>query len=445
MQNTSEGRTRMRPDELKNYLKSMHSDQPIKPTTKPQVINSVQPSSINTSKPKTINSEANDWKEKGNIEFKSGNYTAAIACYTSSIEAEPTCVAYANRAMAHLKLKTYDSAVEDCTSALKLDENYVKAYLRRGAAQRELGFLTEAINDFEAALRLEPGNKGALEDRKKCIEEWMEKNTMNKEIKIFSKTTSIPVVLAKKTKKAPLSTSSFSFTTQKPIITGDEGFLKQISTKRVSESNQQQGEEELIKKPVVQEIEILEENGEPYSLPKESKNIVDNPVESRVLESSELEAATSSLPEKQLTLQATSSFKAPKTGVDFERAWRGFKGNLVQQASYLRQINAYNLPVLLKQVLTPSLLVALQLTVLGPMLFPTDILADALAEEESSEIKNNSKTAASILEALPKMPRFGMNVLSVSSAQKNELRAAWEKACEAYPELLNPLRPAYSI
>ena len=95
-------------------------------------------------------------------------------------------------------------------------------------------------------------------------------------------------------------------------------------------------------------------------------------------------------------------------------------------------------------MLTPSLLVALQLTVLGPMLFPTDTLSLA-QEEEGSDINSNSRIAASILEALPKVPRFGMNVLSVSSAQKNELRAAWDTACKAYPELLNPLRPAYSI
>ena len=34
---------------------------------------------------------------------------------------------------------------EDCNTALALEEDYVKAYLRRGVARRHLGRLSEAV------------------------------------------------------------------------------------------------------------------------------------------------------------------------------------------------------------------------------------------------------------------------------------------------------------
>ena len=70
-----------------------------------------------------------------------------------SIEAQPTCVAFANRAMAHLKAGNAAAAEEDCSAALQRDATYLKAWQRRSSARRALGRQLDAIDDLEQALR----------------------------------------------------------------------------------------------------------------------------------------------------------------------------------------------------------------------------------------------------------------------------------------------------
>ena len=53
---------------------------------------------------------AEEQRERGNRLFKAGNYKAARTAYSDSIVAAPTHLAYANRAMAALKLKDYSAA-----------------------------------------------------------------------------------------------------------------------------------------------------------------------------------------------------------------------------------------------------------------------------------------------------------------------------------------------
>uniref|UniRef100_A0A3B4WH33 Uncharacterized protein n=1 Tax=Seriola lalandi dorsalis TaxID=1841481 RepID=A0A3B4WH33_SERLL len=71
-------------------------------------------------------------KEEGNQAFKNNNYEAAYQLYTEALTIDPNNIKtnaklYCNRATAG-KL---NQAIEDCTSAIKLDDTYIKAYLRR--------------------------------------------------------------------------------------------------------------------------------------------------------------------------------------------------------------------------------------------------------------------------------------------------------------------------
>ncbi len=51
-------------------------------------------------------------RERGNAEFKVGNFTAAVKSYTKCLGLKGrNCVAFSNRAMAYLKLKEYARAV----------------------------------------------------------------------------------------------------------------------------------------------------------------------------------------------------------------------------------------------------------------------------------------------------------------------------------------------
>ncbi|CAL8166209.1 unnamed protein product [Prunus armeniaca] len=98
-------------------------------------------------------------KELGNEYFKQKKFKEAIDCYSRSIALSPSAVAYANRAMAYIKIKSFREAEDDCTEALNLDDRYIKAYSRRATARKELGKLKESIEDAEFALRLEPQNQ----------------------------------------------------------------------------------------------------------------------------------------------------------------------------------------------------------------------------------------------------------------------------------------------
>uniref|UniRef100_A0A3Q1HJB0 RNA polymerase II-associated protein 3 n=1 Tax=Anabas testudineus TaxID=64144 RepID=A0A3Q1HJB0_ANATE len=107
-------------------------------------------------------------KDRGNAYFKEGKYEAAIECYSKGIEADSMNVLLpANRAMAFLKLEKYKEAEADCTNAISLDGTYTKVFARRATARVALGKLEEAKQDFQEVLKLEPGNKQALNELQK--------------------------------------------------------------------------------------------------------------------------------------------------------------------------------------------------------------------------------------------------------------------------------------
>uniref|UniRef100_A0A673BM62 DnaJ homolog subfamily C member 7 n=1 Tax=Sphaeramia orbicularis TaxID=375764 RepID=A0A673BM62_9TELE len=75
-------------------------------------------------------------KEEGNKSFKEGNFEAAYELYSEALTIDPNNIKtnaklYCNRATVGSKLKKLEQAIEDCTKAIKLDETYIKAYLRR--------------------------------------------------------------------------------------------------------------------------------------------------------------------------------------------------------------------------------------------------------------------------------------------------------------------------
>ncbi|XP_062374403.1 RNA polymerase II-associated protein 3 [Sardina pilchardus] len=107
-------------------------------------------------------------KDRGNAYFKEGKYEAAVECYTQGMEVDATNVLLpANRAMAYLKLERFAEAEDDCGIAIALDGTYSKAFARRGTARAALGKLQEAKADFEKVLKLEPGNKLAVNELNK--------------------------------------------------------------------------------------------------------------------------------------------------------------------------------------------------------------------------------------------------------------------------------------
>ena len=100
-------------------------------------------------------------KEKGNEFFKAGDLAAALECYTEAIELCPSyveerAVFFANRAVVHRKFGSAADVEADCTAALALQPNHVKALLRRAQAREELEKMQEALDDMKKVLEIDP-------------------------------------------------------------------------------------------------------------------------------------------------------------------------------------------------------------------------------------------------------------------------------------------------
>uniref|UniRef100_A0A8C3CM49 Dynein axonemal assembly factor 4 n=1 Tax=Cairina moschata TaxID=8855 RepID=A0A8C3CM49_CAIMO len=118
-----------------------------------------------------------DWlKDKGNKMFATGNYLAAVNAYNLAVRLNNKLpVLYLNRAACHLKLRNLHKAIEDSSKALELltppvpdNENArVKAYVRRGTAFCQLELYAEGLQDYEAALKIDPKNKTIEKDAEK--------------------------------------------------------------------------------------------------------------------------------------------------------------------------------------------------------------------------------------------------------------------------------------
>jgi dyslexia susceptibility 1 candidate gene 1 protein len=115
-------------------------------------------------------------RDKGNSFFKAGNYQAAVNAYTHAIRLDCKMPAlYSNRAACHLKMNNLFKCIEDCSKALELltppvpqnAASRARVHVRRGTALCQLELYAEGLQDYEAALKLEPDNDEVRTDAQK--------------------------------------------------------------------------------------------------------------------------------------------------------------------------------------------------------------------------------------------------------------------------------------
>ncbi|KAL7299760.1 hypothetical protein TKK_0007509 [Trichogramma kaykai] len=116
-----------------------------------------------------LKQESEQVKSKGNFLFQTGKLEEAAQTYTEGLRLCPLkftkvrAILYANRAAAlGSKKETKTIAIDDCSDAIKLDENYVKAYSRRARYYEESDKLDDALSDFKKILTIDPEHTESL-------------------------------------------------------------------------------------------------------------------------------------------------------------------------------------------------------------------------------------------------------------------------------------------
>ncbi len=83
-------------------------------------------------------------KIKGNESFRLGDNHDAAQCYSRSLALfDSSAAVWANRAMAYIRMELFDLAEQDCSRALELEPQYLKALSRRGLVRFKRGNYAE--------------------------------------------------------------------------------------------------------------------------------------------------------------------------------------------------------------------------------------------------------------------------------------------------------------
>ncbi|KAF8088674.1 hypothetical protein N665_0532s0037 [Sinapis alba] len=386
--------------------------------------------------------DANSEKEQGNEYFKQKKFNEAIDCYSRSIALSPNAVAFANRAMAYLKIKRYREAEVDCTEALNLDDRYIKAYSRRATARKQLGMIREAKEDAEFALRLEPESQ-ELKKQYADIKSLLENEIIERATGALQSTAQEMLKTAGLEKKTKLTDTEMKL---KPVTLREDMVRpsKESSGKKLIETVQSEEKNEkgskkvpaitetVGSKKVTPRIQSYEKEANSADVKGTQPTGPGNRVISRKVELKpsvqELAAHTASLAIAELS----KNIQAPKSAYEFENSWRSFSGDLALQNQLLKVTKPSSLSHIFKNALT------------SPVLF--DIIKCV-----ASFFNEDMDLAVKYIDNLTKVPRFDMIVMCLTSTEKTELRKIWEDVfCNKatpmeYAEVLDKLRSRYCL
>nr|XP_057943871.1 tetratricopeptide repeat protein 1 [Doryrhamphus excisus] len=126
-------------------------------------------------------------KDKGNQQFKSGDWLAAEQSYSEALLVCPLCfsqeraVMFSNRAAARLHLDLKDDGIADCSRALELNPHYMKALLRRAELHEQTEQLDKALEDYQKVLEQDPKHTAARQACTRLPQQIHERNEKLKE------------------------------------------------------------------------------------------------------------------------------------------------------------------------------------------------------------------------------------------------------------------------
>jgi protein O-mannosyl-transferase len=109
---------------------------------------------------------ADVYEGMGNIQGMRGNHIKAIEMYNKAIELDPNkATVYINRGIGFSMSGDLQRSLKDMEKAVELEPKPMHL-LYRGMARKSVGDKAAAKADFEAVLKMDPGNKAAMEQLK---------------------------------------------------------------------------------------------------------------------------------------------------------------------------------------------------------------------------------------------------------------------------------------
>lgn len=128
-------------------------------------------------------------KDQANLYFTTKEYIKALESYQKCLELNPNdelkALLFSNKAECFLRLNKYFECESEATKALDINKFHTKSLVRRGKARRMLGKFKSSIEDFDAAIMIEPQNTIISQEKTKT-----EKRRQKKISDIISEMTS---------------------------------------------------------------------------------------------------------------------------------------------------------------------------------------------------------------------------------------------------------------
>ncbi|CAO1359232.1 unnamed protein product [Diamesa tonsa] len=113
--------------------------------------------------------KAEEEKELGNEFFKKGDFSSAVKHYTEAINRNPDDPKlYSNRAACYTKLAAFDLGLKDCDMCTKLDEKFIKGWIRKGKILQGMQQPSKALAAYQKAIELDASNAEAVEGYRAC-------------------------------------------------------------------------------------------------------------------------------------------------------------------------------------------------------------------------------------------------------------------------------------
>ncbi|VDI18766.1 sperm-associated antigen 1 [Mytilus galloprovincialis] len=387
------------------------SSQPIKTSVtssaSSQPINNSVPSSsqsVKTTekvKDKSQEEKFEEFKTEGNSYVQKGEYQKAVPCYTKCIEILPKkVVSFTNRSLCYLKLQKPTEAEIDCTTALSLDKDNVKALFRRAQARKMLKTHKASLEDLNQLLKVDPKNTAAKKEMDLVKALWREElNSLKKEMGKPAENKPRKRIVIEETD----SESEEEVSKDQPKVSKSTSSSTKVDTKVEKQPDKQgSSSKQEQKKPQETKSQGTKTDSE---ILKEKQTEKKSTLPSSGTKSSTIKPTSFGLPQSVPKLEKATPY-------EFITAWNSLKQStdLQPYADLLRQIPPKELPKVISNKLDGAML---------------SKIAKCVAEKFTGE--DDLSTSYQILMNVSKVPRFETIAMFMSKEEKKDIETVLKK------------------